>query len=266
MITTCTTHREINIEEAAIYLGNLDSRTVQKWANWGYLPVSDGCDDSCLFLQNDLDHWMRTTSDKESEERIEEAVHDVYRGVGHERLPMILQMRSRFSRYEWECILGQHWTDFDRIYPYRIRLRSLLGTGGPVRNLMTLEENVLYDQLPESVICYRGCDASHLVGASWSTDREIANSFPFFQRHSASVPVVVTAKVRKQEVLAVKIDRGEAEIITFSARRLKIEPAVRRVAARTGTVSDVNVASEVIPAASSTFNLIDLDYRIAQSV
>jgi hypothetical protein len=232
MITTCTTYREINIEEAAIYLGNLDSRTVQKWASWGYLPVSDGCDDSCLFLPNDLDHWMKTTSDKDSEERIEEAVHDVYRGVGHERLPMILQMRRRFSRYEWECILGRHWTDFDQMYPYRFRLRSLLGIAGPVRNLMNLEENDLYDQLPDSVICYRGCDASHLVGASWSTNWETANRFPFFQRHSASMPVVLTAKVRKQEILAIKTDRDETEIITFSARRLKIEPAIRRVVVR----------------------------------
>jgi hypothetical protein len=257
MITTCTTQREINIQEAAIYLGNLGSHTVQKLANWEYLPVSDGCGDDCWFLPNDLDHWMRTTLDEDSEERIEKAVNDVYRwGGSHERLPMILQMRSWFSRYEWECILGRHWTDFDRIYPYRIRLRSLLGTGGPVRNLMNLEENDLYDQLPESVICYRGCDASHLVGASWSTDREIAISFPFLQRHSASVPVVVTAKVRKQQVLAVKTDRGEAEIITFSARRLKIEPVVKRVAARTGTAPDVNAASEVILSANSTFNLI----------
>jgi hypothetical protein len=239
MITSCTTHREINIEEAAIYLGNLDSRTVQKWANWGYLPVSDGCDDSCLFLPNDLDHWMRTTSDKDSEERIEEAIHDVYRGVGHERLPMILQMRSQFSRYEWECILGQHWTDFDQMYPYRFRLRSLLDTTGHVRNLMNPEENGLYDQLPDSVICYRGCDASHLVGASWSTDRETADRFPFFQRHSASVPVVVTAKVRKQEILAIKTDRDEAEIITFSARRLKVEPAIRKELARISSLPEM---------------------------
>jgi hypothetical protein len=35
-------------------------------------------------------------------------------------------------------------------------------------------------------------------------------------------PVLITARVKKQGVLALKIDRGEAEVITFAARRVKV--------------------------------------------
>ena len=52
-------------------------------------------------------------------------------------------------------------------------------------------------------MCYRGCDASRVLGASWSLDRAIANSFPFRPRYQASDAVLVTAVVRNDRILAV---------------------------------------------------------------
>ncbi len=42
-------------------------------------------------------------------------------------------------------------------------------------------------------------------------------------RYRAERPLLVTASVLKRRVLAIKLDRDEAEIITFAARRTAVE-------------------------------------------
>jgi hypothetical protein len=37
-------------------------------------------------------------------------------------------------------------------------------------------------------------------------------------------PVLITAVVRKQHALAVLLDRGEQEVITFKAKRINVQP------------------------------------------
>jgi hypothetical protein len=113
----------------------------------------------------------------------------------------------------------------DTIRHSRLKLQKALGSRGPVREMMTAEENVHFDRLPEIVTCYRGCDRSALIGASWTLDRDIANCFPFTNRYNVPSPVVVRATVKRDNILAVKLDREESEIITFSARRQSIEVA-----------------------------------------
>jgi hypothetical protein len=126
---------------------------------------------------------------------------------------------------DWLTLLGEEWTGFDNLRDYLPALKRLLGTKGPVREMMSAEENEAYDALPDTVKCYRGCGASVLTGASWSLDKEVANSFPFTLRYRAASPVVVTASVKKNRILALKLGREESEIITFSARKVKVEPA-----------------------------------------
>jgi len=90
---------------------------------------------------------------------------------------------------------------------------------------MDEREMQAYGRLPDPLICYRGCGFANIVGASWTLDRRVANAFPFKQRFRCSEPLLVTGTVRKHKVLAVKLDREEAEIISFSVRRLRVEPA-----------------------------------------
>jgi hypothetical protein len=130
-----------------------------------------------------------------------------------------------FDVDEWERILGEKWTSCDRIRTSLANLRLCLGTRGPKRNMMTAEENAAYDALPDTVSVYRGCDKSAMTGACWSLNRRVANRFPFLIRFRAISPVLVTARVKKNRILAVKLGRGEEEIITFSARRVNVEPA-----------------------------------------
>lgn len=122
-------------------------------------------------------------------------------------------------------LLGEHWTSCDNIREYLPVLKKVLGLYGPIRDMMSPEENTAYDALPQVVTCYRGCDSSFLTGASWTLDWEVANRFPFLNRYKVPSPVVVTARAKKERILALKLDRDEVEIITFSPRRIRIDPA-----------------------------------------
>jgi excisionase family DNA binding protein len=53
--------RFLTAEDAATYLGGLNSRTVTRWAREGYLPafpIGEGKRRLWRFLQADLDAWM----------------------------------------------------------------------------------------------------------------------------------------------------------------------------------------------------------------
>ena len=84
--------------------------------------------------------------------------------------------------------------------------------------MMTEEEQALYDALPKTVTIYRGTDAARCrEGISWSLKRSEASRFPFLYRYRTRQPVLVRARVRKSRILAIKLDRGEFEVITFAA-------------------------------------------------
>jgi hypothetical protein len=126
------------------------------------------------------------------------------------RMGAVIDLIGEIPSKEWLAMLGDSWSDCDNIRDYRGILRNWLGTSGPIREMMTPEENAAYDALPERVTCHRGCDASAMVGSSWTLDWNVANRFPFLARYRVPSPVVVTATVKKNRILAVKLDRDEA--------------------------------------------------------
>ena len=93
--------------------------------------------------------------------------------------------------------------------------------------MMTAEENLAYDALPEVVTIYRGCDASTASspGACWTAQKDVANLYPFLSRFKVSKPTLLTATVQKKWILAVQLVRNEEEIITFAADVKTIRPA-----------------------------------------
>lgn len=142
----------------------------------------------------------------------------------YSRLPQLLELAGRMERREWLQLLGREWSSCDNIGPHRLQLRALLPPAGPVPELMESAEADAYLALPDRLTIYRGCGERNLLGASWSLERETAARFPLIHRYRQARPLLVTATVRKAHVLAVKLDRQEAEIITFRARRVSIEP------------------------------------------
>lgn len=150
----------------------------------------------------------------------------------YSRMPTLLSLITRGIDYEdwridyedWLQLLGEEWESCDNIGHHRPLLRILLGTRGPLVRMMAPAELGAYAQLPERITIYRGCGKRNMVGASWSLDRQVAARFPFLHRYRVPDPMIVTATVSRRNVLALKAGRGEQEIITFSARRLSVEP------------------------------------------
>jgi hypothetical protein len=83
---------------------------------------------------------------------------------------------------------------------------------------MTPEESSVFDALPSALIVYRGAGERNKNGASWSLSKEVADRFPRGPRYSVADPTLYSAHVQKDRVLAVKLARKEAEVITFAAR------------------------------------------------
>ena len=139
------------------------------------------------------------------------------------RLDVLLEQRRRLPRAVWLKLLGQLWTVCDNVGKRRLTLRKVLGVKGPLLPMMDSDERAAYRRLPDVVTIYRGCGARNLLGASWSLDRDVAARFPFLGRYLAAQPLLLTATVAKESVLAVKLGRDEAEIVTFVARRRRVD-------------------------------------------
>lgn len=93
-----------------------------------------------------------------------------------------------------------------------------------IPRLMRRHERVALASLPEIVTVYRGCNYEGRNGICWSLDKDVAKSFPFFDRYKVNNPILVTARIRRDRVLALKLDRNEHEVICFNPKRISIEP------------------------------------------
>jgi hypothetical protein len=78
----------------------------------------------------------------------------------------------------------------------------------------------VWRQLPDVVTIYRGTRRPNDLGLSWSLDRDIAAGFPFKRLHYGGSPMLITATVPRAKILAVRLDRDEAEAIVPRGRRV----------------------------------------------
>lgn len=77
-------------------------------------------------------------------------------------------------------------------------------------------ERVALEELPSRVTTYRGCFQHNKEGLSWSMDRQIAASFPLLNGYrSKGQPLLITATVEREKILALKNGRDEAEVIAW---------------------------------------------------
>lgn len=154
----------------------------------------------------------------------EEADKSLLHYGSYEKMGAILELiRSAPIDFgTWLRILGENWSDCDNIFAYQNILKHLLPKEGPVVEMMTAAELAAYEALPDTVTIYRGCGKKNKKGASWSLDKSIAAKFPFLNRYKVADPILVTATVDKCHILAVKLERNESEIITFSAKPGKV--------------------------------------------
>jgi hypothetical protein len=147
----------------------------------------------------------------------------------YSRLPILLGLYYPMAwagrRSDWLRLLGHYWSICDNISLYFddlcLRLLYEGAEEGPVVEMMDAAELAAWHALPDLVTVYRGAGKDNRHGASWSLSEEVARTFPLLNRYWQKVPMLYTAEVRKQDILALKLDRDEQEVITFNARIVK---------------------------------------------
>jgi len=142
----------------------------------------------------------------------------------YSRIIAIYHLYPKMDRQNWLRLLGDNWSSCDNISVFRLFFKDVLGSKGPINEMMNEADQAAFDKLPEVLTVYRGCGKRNMIGASWSLDKAVAQKFPFLERYKVKEPLLVTGKVNKANVLALKLDRNEQEIITFSAKRIMVEP------------------------------------------
>jgi len=155
----------------------------------------------------------------------EEAIERLAFCDSKSRLPALLGFHWRMNGADFLRLLGEEWSGFDNITHF---IDDLWDTAfgwcqqaGVIRAMMTLDEQAAYDALPDVVTVYRGCYKPNKWGLSWSLSKEVAESFPSYSRYrQEGQPLLVTAKAEKRNVIAVKLDRDEAEVITWRPKHV----------------------------------------------
>jgi hypothetical protein len=150
----------------------------------------------------------------------------------HERLPVLLDVADDevMNFDDWLTLLGEEWLYFDNVGIHKDRLFDLvsemvLDIETVIPQMMCPKERVAFDALPEQIKIYRGCGPRNMFGFSWSLDREIAAKFPFMRRYSTDQPRLLTATISKSRVAALKLERGEREVVVFDYQD---EPSIHR--------------------------------------
>lgn len=138
----------------------------------------------------------------------------------YERLPTLLEFAAWCDSDDWLRELGCQWTGFDNVNIYADELADAVfmhhWDDNPIKPMMDEAELEAFDQLPEVLTVYRGCYAHNKWGFCWSLDRAVAERFPFLNRYGCEGrPLLVKAALQKTQVAALKLERSEAEIVTF---------------------------------------------------
>ena len=140
------------------------------------------------------------------------------------RMPKLIELYEDLEFEDWLIVLGEEWSGCDNIFEFLPELEAIFTCDiGPFQQMMNEEENKYYQELPDLVRIYRGCGEHNIRGACWTLDPEVAKQFPFQNRYLQANPLLVTAEVGKDHIVAVKLDRQEAEVITFDARVLSVD-------------------------------------------
>ncbi|MEY2487126.1 MAG: hypothetical protein QOH39_2774 [Verrucomicrobiota bacterium] len=144
----------------------------------------------------------------------------------YERLPALLEWFvpvhcRRDGRRAWFRQLGEVWTISDNIGSYRNELVQILSEASPLMRSQMMNEQELarWRELPRQVAVYRGCGCRNRLGLSWTLNPATAARFPFLNRYRVERPLLLTARVPKSNIVAVKLDREEEELIVLVQER-----------------------------------------------
>lgn len=145
------------------------------------------------------------------------------------RLETIIGLACHMDAGEWLTLLGDEWSGCDDIAQHAsLHDGALWETAfeelawSPLdwrHHMMTAEERMALDALPQIVTVWRGCYASNKRGLCWSLDRAVAERFPFLHRYrQEGQALLVRGEVDRDHIMALKLDRDESEIVVLPSR------------------------------------------------
>lgn len=143
-------------------------------------------------------------------------------------LPAMIALSFRLEHSDWLTLFGEGWSCFDNIAQHFDDLAEdtpfgdLLECPSLGRLMMNAAEREALAKLPEVVTIWRGCYAFNKWGLSWSLEPSVASGFPFLHRycHDGEQALLVKATVPRKEIIALKLDRSEAEVIVHRPKHL----------------------------------------------
>ena len=144
----------------------------------------------------------------------------------YQRMPAILELRCQMKWSDWFRLLGKEWSGCDNVGRFRAVFMPMFQMLQrqrltPIREMMDAEAQASYDALPEVVTVYRGCYACNKWGLSWSLSADTAARFPTLWRYrQPGQPLLVEAQAKKANIVALVLDRDEAEIITVRPKHI----------------------------------------------
>jgi hypothetical protein len=142
------------------------------------------------------------------------------------RLPILIDayVRAHFfrgGRRFWFSCLGEEWDGCDNVGHYHNALFAILSEASALMRsaMMTQRERTRWRKLPKIITAYRGCGGHNRLGLSWTLNRTIAKRFPLMHRYRAKRPLLLTARIPKSCIVAVKLGREENELIVLVEER-----------------------------------------------
>lgn len=158
---------------------------------------------------------------------LDEARENVKYCNSYSRLPHLISFACRMDYTQWLSLLGEEWSSCDNVGQYADMLidetpfGDLLDMPTLGKWMMTDDERRDLAALPETLTIYRGCYALNKWGLSWTMDIEAARKFPFLNRYQqGGQALIVTAQIRRSEIIALKNDRNECEVICYRPKHI----------------------------------------------
>lgn len=144
------------------------------------------------------------------------------------RLDALVDVMTEMTPPRWWELFGTVWIDSENIRENYETWTDLLRSGNPdhMRSMMSNDEMLALDALPDAITIYQGHTSERDDGWSWTTRLETA---AWFARRFASLErdeaMLSTAWVPKTDVVAYLLSRNEYEILVDPDNVRDIETA-----------------------------------------
>jgi hypothetical protein len=125
----------------------------------------------------------------------------------------------------WKVFLHA-WPNCDATWTSREQLLTLLQNASAQISAVPFLDNrsrAFFESLTNDITIFRGCSRERIKGLSWTTDAAVARKFALGHRFRVRDPVLVTARIKKQEILAIITVRDESEIVCDPSEVLRID-------------------------------------------